>query len=114
MAFVDLESVKLFLNKETLTPAETALIERLLFLIEGDISGYVGYDIFTDPGADSAILEYVCLILLVKLYRRISSEAVGLKSMSFQNLSIDYDLSDDLSPFLVGILDRLRQGSLCG
>lgn len=112
MNHISVNDAKLFLNRETLTPQETALVERLLVLIESDISGYCGFDVFADPGSDIRVLEYVTLTLLVKVFNRISHGTVGIKSGTFQNLSIDYDLSDDLSPSLRSMLDRLRQTSL--
>lgn len=113
MSYTPVNVAQLYLNRETLTPQETALVERLLTLVEADIEGYVGYSAFTEEtAANKSALEYVVLILVTRLFNRITHDTVGIKSGTFQNVAISYDLHDDLSPALRGILDRLRQTSL--
>jgi len=114
MSYTAIDDVKLFLNKETLTPQETALIERLLTLVEGEIEGYTGHSVFSDPTIRNiGALEYVVLHLVTKLFNRITHETIGIKSGTFQNVAITYDISDDLTPGLRTILDPFCATSLC-
>lgn len=115
MSYTTIDDVKLFLNKESLTPAETALAERLLSLVEGEIEGYIGYPAFSDPTTKNiGALEYVVLHLVTKLFNRITHETIGIKSGTFQNVAVSYDIQDLLTPGLRTILDPFCTTSLCG
>lgn len=114
MSYTAIDDVKLFLNRETLTPQETALIERLLSLVEGEIESYCGHTVFSDDTIRNiGALEYVALHLAVKLFNRINHETIGIKSGTFQNVAVEYDLSGDLTPGLRTILDPFCVTSLC-
>lgn len=45
MSFTTVSDVKLFLNKETLTPFETAQVERLIPHVDGIITNYCGWNL---------------------------------------------------------------------
>lgn len=108
MSYISLETARLSLNRETLTPFEIAQVERLLALIEADLIGYCGYNIFEDPSTNKSCVEMIVCNLLQRAFFRVSNQSFGLKSSSFQNVSVVYDLSDDLSAFDKGLLDRYR------
>jgi hypothetical protein len=99
------ERVKLFLNRETLTPFETALVESLNYQLSGLIQADIGYDLPEDQPVPTDI-EYALLTLIVMQFREITAGTIGVSEMGFQNLSMKYDHA--LPPSLDRILQRYR------
>jgi hypothetical protein len=74
-----------FLNRETLSPEETFLAERLIPQVEELIISECQYDPFNDPDVDQACLQYLVVKLLQRNFARIINQTQGLKSASYGN-----------------------------
>jgi len=97
------------LNREILSPEETALVERLIPQCEELIISECQYDPFNDPEVDQTCLQYLVVKLLQRNFARIINQTQGLKSANYGNLAVVYDLQEDLSRFDMRLLDRYRK-----
>jgi hypothetical protein len=116
MTFVTLSDVKLYLNKEDLAAAETALVERLEQLVCGYISAYCDVDPFAGPftaAANRACLEYVLLTLIAENFYRITRESIGWTHGKFGNIEITLTDEKDINAVCLHILQAFRQTSFC-
>jgi len=113
MSAITIPELKLFLNREILTPHETELAETLLTSVEGVIEAYLEFPVFTE-GTESEIstAKFVAIQLLVRLFNQVSQETTGVKSQSFNGLTVEFDLVDYLTPFLRTLLLRVSRVSL--
>lgn len=117
MNFTDFESVGLFLNRETLTSQEIALVERLEQLVQGTISAYCHCNPFVGPfcaAANRRSLEYVLLILMTENFYRITRETTGWTQGKFGNIEITFTDDAGINALCLLLLQPFRQTSLCG
>lgn len=77
-----------FLNREILSPEETALVERLIPQCEELIISECQYDPFSDPDVNQTCLQYLVIKLLQCNFFRIINQTQGIKSANYGSLAI--------------------------
>lgn len=111
-------------NRPSLTPHEEAIAVSCIQQARGIMSAFVGHDPYkylynADPAelcvskeSQQNCLDFICVGFIgVPLFRKITEERVGMKSETFNALSVKYDLND-LSKFAQTMLDKFRPLSI--
>jgi hypothetical protein len=97
----------LFLNRETLTPFETAQVEYLIQQVQSLIENDIGYPIADFTEIPQGI-EFVALNIVCDAFRTITQNRIGIASAGYNSLFIKYSETGTLPPSLDLLLQRHR------